>query len=533
MSTVRRSGESPRAPVHHGQTEIQPASPQAERPQRTQELALAALPLQRQSVSAGTSLPPRAALLSPRAEPSVQPARAEVPSGGPAGNPRTDLQQALKRLKPNDPVSQAAAHDAALIYSKNPGSLASHVVPVLHKALQLGGSGTMPTFGVALNAGIGLADVAGAAIAGHDLHQQAGWKPGQPAVPLAATPALAIAEWVAGSATGAVGNMLGQKYLKPLTDRVNVQYAAIDPKALLTDEMKAQMNSLKPGSPGQPGWGDRMEQEIKQKQGSATAINSPQNVRIGQAWFAAATAVRVLAQAGEPEGFGRTVAAGALVSTLAGAAIGGTMAANQGRESIRLPDKDKLAEMFELQQAPGPSNRPPANPDSLPTDTLKLFYPKANEKVAAAPAGAAGAPGAAAVSGSPQLSLLQHAEINTASWAKRAWLLGAATTGKTLAAATGPALASLMPNKGLEVVVRAAVASAGIGTAIPPWFKAVGGQIKAFDDTKKADVAARNQTRLGQPVAQTAALQDVPAAVAAEEGRAGSASGNRSSLAGS
>lgn len=392
---------------------------------------------------------------------------AEAPPAPGAAARRNTLQTALgaHAANPNDAAAQANAHDAAVSYSSHAGTWGDRIGAQLQKAATVGVGGTMMAFGLGVNAGIGAADMSAAAIQHNDLANQAGWNPGGPLVPLGpGTVALAAAEWVAGAATGAVGNMLGQGFVGPQIARVFPQHAPVAPTALLTAQMQADMNTLDAGS------GDKKAKEIQDQQKSVSGIASPENVNIGRASFVVATAARVLAQQGEPEGLARTMLAGAAVSTLAGAAIGAGISTRAAKASVEIPNRAQLHEMAERKRA----GENVGLADVTTKHQVNTFYTKHKPPAAPAAAGAETPPRTWAQLGAQTAG-------NVASWGNRARLLMGATAGKAAASALGAFAADNLPGQ-WGVTTRAALASAGIYMAIKPWFNALQHQIPAADN---------------------------------------------------
>lgn len=230
------------------------------------------------------------------------------------------LQNHLERLEqqPRDSRRQDEAH-AAL--TKASTVKHNHALPVLHKALQIGVAGSLPTFGVGRTLGVHY----GPRLL--PLSKSDGFKAAQKAG----------AQWVLGGVGGGVGNLLGKTLIAPVVDTLPRHYRAIDPSAILPDRMVAKMNRLRSG------WGDEVRAEIVQQQKEILYLGSQTNVQCAERAFGAATAARFLLQ---PQGFKPTLpkslALTSGVAGLAGAAVGANMGVNMARAVVHVPRQEAL-----------------------------------------------------------------------------------------------------------------------------------------------------------------------------------------------
>ncbi len=280
--------------------------------------------------------------------PTAPPRQAPATEGFEAA--RDQLQRALATLKdrPHDGKRQEAAHDAQAALAQQPIPRGHRALPALHKALQIGLAGSVPTFGVGRTLGV---------------------QYGTDAVPVGPTPGVkniqrAAAQLALGAVGGAIGNLAGKTLVAPLVDRLPRQFRPIDPAATLPDRMVSKMNRIRSG------WGDATRATIIEQQKEIVQINSDTNIHCAEKAFSLATAARVLIQ---PRGFKPTlplsIASSSAASGLAGAAVGANMAGNMARAEVRVPRQETLDRVLA-------SNANEWHEDAVMADAqrLPLFY---------------------------------------------------------------------------------------------------------------------------------------------------------------
>jgi hypothetical protein len=286
------------------------------------------------------------------------------------------------------------------------------------------------------------------------------------------------AQWALGSLGGAIGNLAGAQLVAPLVNLASRQHAAVDPKAIVPDNIRNSMNDLQAGS------GDKLREQVAQRQTEIAALNSNTNVGIGQAAFVAATAVRTTAQGDQALGFGGTVGVGLAVSAAAGAAIGASMGMNAALSTVPVP---KLADLQNAKNEGRPLS-------SVSTDPLPLFYTK--HMPALGPVAALSnawtnsplrdpTPGENPRAARQPQNLAQATSMVTsdvgnvaAAVANRTGRLASSTMTLALTSAATPlAAAAFSENPPAALATSVVGASVGIYSAIKPWFGNLAGGI--------------------------------------------------------
>ncbi len=420
-----------------------------------------------------------------------------APSSG-AAQMRTELQDALKTMGelPDDAPAverkdaQTKAHHALITYSRSTGPVLDRWLPVVHKG-GLVGAGAGSAFGGGRSSGIALADTA----LRHGRNQErAGgiYAPEAPSGARAApgTDALvnAATQLVMGSAMGGVGNFIGERALAPLVNLIGRQSAPVDPKAVVTDEMVALMNELKPGA------GTQLREAVVAEQKRTSSPGSDRNVAVGQFFFDGANAARAAAQGSNTVGTAGAALIGTAVSSLAGASIGTTMAINASLTKMSVPDMASLRLEHANQSIDG-------RLENVVKHDVSLFFTKHT---------AGGAPVFSSPVSDPSGSMLATVANTGTSIAQRGAAMFKATTGTALVGAMTPALVASMPNEELKTAVRATAAGIGIHMAIQPWFTSLASGIPSGD--KKIVESRKSAVEAAQARAQPSAQQTAQAA---------------------
>jgi hypothetical protein len=262
----------------------------------------------------------------------------------------------------------------------------------------------------------------------------------------------AAAQTVMGAALGGVGNFVGQTMVAPLVNRIPRQSAPVDVSAVVPNEMVTLMNQIQPGS------GTELREAAAAEQRLNANPNSARNVRVGQAFFDGANGLKAYMQGSDTLGGGGTLLVGTTVSTLAGSAIGATMAINASLSTLSVPNMDSLRRQADL----GAQGRL----ENVTRQDVPLFFAKhmgdnvpplftfANPVV------------------DPSGSGLQTALNVATSIGQRAGEMLAATTWTGAISAVAPAVVAATPEP-LQDIARAAMAATGIHQAIEPWFNSL------------------------------------------------------------
>ena len=154
------------------------------------------------------------------------------------------------------------------------------------------------------------------------------------------------------------------------------QFAPIDDKAVVPDQIVKDMNTLQPGS------GDQLRASVKAQQAEITNISSDSNVTLGQVAFDAVTAARAAALGTTPLGVAGQVGFGLGVSATAGGVIGAVMGVRQSVATVKVPDAAQLSELV----ASGRTDGAQALQDLMKKgNEVPLFFAKHMNATAPAP----------------------------------------------------------------------------------------------------------------------------------------------------
>lgn len=399
------------------------------------------------------------------------------------------LQASLQaNLAEGDP--QLRAHAEVMAYGQHAATHGDRVLPFVHSVMKLAVAGTSMAFGLGRNAGLAGADALARLERGAP--QDTGFLSGTPA-PARPNDANSLRlgaaafgqSLVMGSATGGVGNLLGQYVVGPLVNMVPRQFAAIDARAVVPDEMVHLMNQMQPGA------GDALRTQAAATQKDAAAIDSNSNVQLGQVSFDLVTAARFGIQGAQPLGVLGQVGAGLSVSATAGAVIGAVMAMRQSVATVEVPD------LTALRQAAA-QGTPLAD---VPRQPAPLFYAKHNNPGAAA----AQAPERALIGrmadsvqqafvngplmeppGTGSNRVVQTASNVAASTWRRAVEMGKATVQTAAYTAVSNLAAGATQGDMARRAVLAVGNALGIHAAIPRWFGALAQAIPGGDNAMHA-----------------------------------------------
>jgi hypothetical protein len=262
----------------------------------------------------------------------------------------------------------------------------------------------------------------------------------------------AATQTVMGATLGGVGNFVGQTLVAPVVNRIPRQSAAVPVSAVVPDEMVALMDQIQPGS------GTELREAAAAEQRMNSAPNSARNVRVGQVFFDGANALRAGLQGSDTLGGLGTIVAGTAVSTLAGSAIGATMAINASLATLSVPNMEILRREAALGDQ--------ARLENVPRQNVPLFY--ARHMGDDVPAWGTFDNPVADPSGS---RLATAANIAT-SIGYRAAEMAAATVWTGAVSAVTPPVVAATPGH-LQDHARAAMAAIGIHSAISPWFNSL------------------------------------------------------------
>lgn len=430
------------------------------------------------------------------------------------------------------PERQLAAHEQAIQYGQHSAKAMDRVLPFAHSVLRIGLAGTSMAFGVGRNAGVSAADALGRTLRDAPVSSDIVSGSTRPAAPLTSAAAGHAAaagamQWALGSATGAVGNMLGQFVVSPLVNMIPRQFQAIDARAVVPDEMVGLMNQLKPGA------GNELRDQVKAAQGEIARIDSPSNKQLGEIAFDAVTAARFAGQGGTPLGVAGQMSFSLAVSATAGSVIGAVLATRQAVATADVPDLNALRQAVANGLADGP-----AVLAQVPTKSVPLFFARHSNPVASAPPASDIEQGASASASASRQAVTRAVEkvaglvsgviggvgaagatvknsfvagplfqpnstagtlgLIGASAVRRTQELAKATVTTTALSTATAALASTIdgPAKNAVLAVGNAV---GIHAAVKPWFDAIAVTIPAADNKMKASqqerLAAQASTR--------------------------------------
>ncbi|PPT94573.1 hypothetical protein XarbCFBP7408_13290 [Xanthomonas arboricola pv. guizotiae] len=218
-------------------------------------------------------------------------------------------------------------------------------VPFVRDVLRVGLAGTSMAFGVGRNSGLAAGDALARV---QQRRPQSGAvfdkSPIEPSTNenlLVSTSVSIAAQLGAGSVAGATGNLLGQLLIGPVINLLPRQFHAVDPRAVVPDQIVNDMNALVPGA------GDKLRESIVRQQKEITDIGSPSNIKIGQFCFDAVTGARAAALGSERLGAAGQVGFGLAVSATAGGLIGAAMATRQAVSTIAVPKAESLRMLAE------------------------------------------------------------------------------------------------------------------------------------------------------------------------------------------
>ncbi len=266
------------------------------------------------------------------------------------------LQNALRaeldpaKLAPEDReqagANQLKAHQEAIKYGQGSAQWMDRLQPLATSILRVGLAGTSMAFGVGRNAGLAAGDAVARAEQGRPqsgaVFDNSAAAPGAaPSGPpsLKSMVVSTVTQLFMGSTAGATGNLLGQTVVAPVINLMPRQFAPIDDKAVVPDQVVKDMNTLLPGS------GDQLRASVKAQQAEITNISSDSNVTLGQIAFDAVTAARAAALGPTPLGVAGQVGFGLGVSATAGGVIGAVMGVRQSVTTVKVPDAAQLSEL--------------------------------------------------------------------------------------------------------------------------------------------------------------------------------------------
>ncbi|MGN7877235.1 type III effector protein [Roseateles sp. 22389] len=266
------------------------------------------------------------------------------------------LQNALRaeldpaKLAPEDReqagANQLKAHQEAIKYGQGSAQWMDRLQPLATSILRVGLAGTSMAFGVGRNAGLAAGDAVARAEQGRPqsgaVFDNSAAAPGAaPSGPpsLKSMVVSTVTQLFMGSTAGATGNLLGQTVVAPVINLMPRQFAPIDDKAVVPDQVVKDMNTLLPGS------GDQLRASVKAQQAEITNISSDSNVTLGQIAFDAVTAARAAALGPTPLGVAGQVGFGLGVSATAGGVIGAVMGVRQSVATVKVPDAAQLSEL--------------------------------------------------------------------------------------------------------------------------------------------------------------------------------------------
>lgn len=298
--------------------------------------------------------------------------------------------------------NQIKAHQEAIKYGQGSAQWMDRLQPLATSIMRVGLAGTSMAFGVGRNSGLAAGDAAARAEQGRPqsgaVFDNSAPAPGAaPSGPpsLKSMVVSTVTQLFMGSAAGATGNLLGQTVVAPVINLMPRQFAPIDDKAVVPDQVVKDMNTLLPGS------GDQLRASVKVQQAEITNISSDSNVTLGQVAFDAVTAARAAALGTTPLGVAGQVGFGLGVSATAGGVIGAVMGVRQSVATVKVPDAAQLSELV----ASGRTDGAQALQDLMKTgNEVPLFFAKHMNATAPAPSTSTPSTSAAAgdiESGSP------------------------------------------------------------------------------------------------------------------------------------
>ena len=250
--------------------------------------------------------------------------------------------------------NQIKAHQEAIKYGQGSAQWMDRLQPLATSIMRVGLAGTSMAFGVGRNSGLAAGDAAARAEQGRPqsgaVFDNSAPAPGaSPSGPpsLKSMVVSTVTQLFMGSAAGATGNLLGQTVVAPVINLMPRQFAPIDDKAVVPDQVVKDMNTLLPGS------GDQLRASVKVQQAEITNISSDSNVTLGQVAFDAVTAARAAALGTTPLGVAGQVGFGLGVSATAGGVIGAVMGVRQSVATVKVPDAAQLSELVASGRADG------------------------------------------------------------------------------------------------------------------------------------------------------------------------------------
>ncbi|MBB3281742.1 type III effector protein [Mitsuaria sp. BK037] len=250
--------------------------------------------------------------------------------------------------------NQIKAHQEAIKYGQGSAQWMDRLQPLATSIMRVGVAGTSMAFGVGRNAGLAAGDAVARAEQGRPqsgaVFDNSAPAPGAaPSGPpsLKSMVVSTVTQLFMGSAAGATGNLLGQTVVAPVINLMPRQFAPIDDKAVVPDQVVKDMNTLLPGS------GDQLRASVKAQQAEITNISSDSNVTLGQVAFDAVTAARAAALGTTPLGVAGQVGFGLGVSATAGGVIGAVMGVRQSVATVKVPDAAQLSELVASGRADG------------------------------------------------------------------------------------------------------------------------------------------------------------------------------------
>lgn len=250
--------------------------------------------------------------------------------------------------------NQIKAHQEAIKYGQGSAQWMDRLQPLATSIMRVGVAGTSMAFGVGRNAGLAAGDAVARAEQGRPqsgaVFDNSAAAPGAaPSGPpsLKSMVVSTVTQLFMGSTAGATGNLLGQTVVAPVINLMPRQFAPIDDKAVVPDQVVKDMNTLLPGS------GDQLRASVKAQQAEITNISSDSNVTLGQVAFDAVTAARAAALGTTPLGVAGQVGFGLGVSATAGGVIGAVMGVRQSVATVKVPDAQQLSALVASGRADG------------------------------------------------------------------------------------------------------------------------------------------------------------------------------------
>ena len=279
--------------------------------------------------------------------------------------------------------NQIKAHQEAIKYGQGSAQWMDRLQPLATSIMRVGVAGTSMAFGVGRNAGLAAGDAVARAEQGRPqsgaVFDNSAAAPGAaPSGPpsLKSMVVSTVTQLFMGSTAGATGNLLGQTVVAPVINLMPRQFAPIDDKAVVPDQVVKDMNTLLPGS------GDQLRASVKAQQAEITNISSDSNVTLGQIAFDAVTAARAAALGPTPLGVAGQVGFGLGVSATAGGVIGAVMGVRQSVATVKVPDAAQLSELV----ASGRTDGAQALQDLMKKgNEVPLFFAKHMNATAPAP----------------------------------------------------------------------------------------------------------------------------------------------------